>query len=67
MTAVIFMVAFCIASGPSADRCQPMHYGPTFASLDDCERWIADVAQPDPSVIDTFWVKREVSAWGEVR
>jgi hypothetical protein len=67
MTAVIFMVAFCIASGPSADRCQPMHYGPTFASLDDCERWIADVAQPDPSVIDTFCIKREVSAWGEVR
>jgi hypothetical protein len=67
MTAVIFMFAFCIASGPSADRCQPMHYGPTFASLDDCERWIADVAQPDPSVIDTFCIKREVSAWGEVR
>jgi hypothetical protein len=67
MTAVIFMVAVCIATGPSADRCQPMHNGPTFASLDDCERWIADVAQPDPSVIDMFCIRREVSAWGEVK
>ena len=48
------MVAVCIATGPSADRCQPMHNGPTSASLDDCERWIADVAQPDASAIDMF-------------
>jgi hypothetical protein len=67
MTAVIFMVAVCIATGPSADRCQPMHNGPTFASTDDCERWIADVAQPDASVIDMFCIRREVSAWGEVK
>jgi hypothetical protein len=67
MTAVIFMVAVCIATGPSADRCQPMHNGPTFALLDDCERWIADVAQPDPSVIDMFCIRREVSAWGVVK
>ena len=49
---VIFMVAVCIVTGKSADQCQPMHNSPIFASLDDCERWIADVAQPDPSVID---------------
>jgi hypothetical protein len=66
MTAVIFMVAVCIATGPSADRCQPMHNGPTFASLDECERWIADAA-PDPSVADVFCIKREVSAWGVVK
>jgi hypothetical protein len=67
MTAVIFMVAVCIATGPSADRCQPMRNGPTFASLDDCERWIADVAQSDPWVADVFYIKRDVSAWGEVK
>jgi hypothetical protein len=67
MTAVIFMVAICIATGPSADRCQPMHNSPTFASLVDCERWIADVAQSDPSVADVFCIKREVSAWGRVQ
>jgi hypothetical protein len=67
MTAVVFLVAVCIATGPSADRCQPMHNSPTFASLDDCERWLADVAQPDPSVIDMFCIRREVSAWGEVK
>jgi hypothetical protein len=67
MTAVVFMVAVCVVTGQSADQCQPMHNSPIFASLDDCERWIADVAQPDPSVIDMFCIKREVSAWGEVR
>jgi hypothetical protein len=44
MTAPIFIVAVCVR------RCQPMHNGPIFASLDDCEHWIADVTQPDPSV-----------------
>jgi hypothetical protein len=46
--------------GASADQCQPI-------ATDDCERWIADVAQPDASVIDTFCIKREASAWGEVK
>ena len=59
------MVAVCMATG--ANQCQPMHNSPTFTSLDDCERWIADVAQPDPSVIDMFCIKREVSAWGVVK
>jgi hypothetical protein len=67
MTAVIFMVAVCMATGPSANQCQPMHNSPTFASLDDCEIWIANVPQPDPSVIDMFCIKREVSAWGVVK
>jgi hypothetical protein len=67
MTEVIFMVAVCMATGPSADLCQPMHNTPTFASLEDCERWIADVAQPDPSVIDMFCIKREMSTWGVVK
>lgn len=67
MTAVIFMVAVCIATGPSADRCQPMHNSPTFGSLVDCERWVADVALPDPAVADVFCIKREVSAWGVVK
>ena len=67
MTAAIFMVAVCMVSGASADQCQPMRNSPIFTSLDDCERWIADVMQPDPSVIDTFCIKREVSAWGRVQ
>jgi hypothetical protein len=67
MTAVIFMVAVCMATGPSADLCQPMHNTPTFASLEDCEHWIVDVARPDPSVIDMFCIKREVSPWGVVK
>jgi hypothetical protein len=67
MTEVIFMVAVCMATGPSADLCRPMHNTPTFASLEDCERWIADVAQPDPSVIDMFCIKREMSIWGVVK
>jgi hypothetical protein len=44
-----------------------MHNTPTFASLEDCERWIADAAQPDPAMIDMFCIKREVSAWGVVK
>ena len=64
MTPPIFMVAVCVVGGAGADQCQPMHNSPIFVSLDDCERWIADVAQPDPSVIDMFCIKREVSAWG---
>jgi hypothetical protein len=67
MTAPIFMVAVCMMIGAGADRCQPMHNGPIFASLDDCEHWIADVTQPDPSVVDMFCIKREVSAWGRVQ
>jgi hypothetical protein len=67
MTVEIFLVAVCIATGPSGDQCQPLHNGPTFASLDDCERWIADVAQRDASVIDMFCIRREVSAWGVVK
>jgi hypothetical protein len=67
VTAVIFMVAVCMATAPSADLCQPMHNTPTFASLEDCERWIADAAQPDPAMIDMFCIKREVSAWGVVK
>ena len=67
MTAVVFVVAVCMVTGQGADSCQPMHNSPTFASIDDCERWIADVAQPDRSVIDMFCIKREVSAWGEVK
>ena len=46
---------------------RPMRNSPIFASLDDCEHWIADVMQPDPSVIDMFCIKREVSAWGVVK
>jgi hypothetical protein len=67
MTAIVFMVAVCVVTGQSADQCQPMHNSPIFASLDDCERWIADVAQPDPTVIDLFCIKRDVSAWGVVK
>jgi len=67
MTAPIFMVAVCMVIGAGADECQPMHNSPIFASLDDCEHWIADVMQPDPSVIDMFCIKREVSAWGRVQ
>ena len=66
MTAPIFMVAVCMVIG-AADQCQLMHNSPIFASLDDCEQWIADVMPPDPSVIDTFCIKREVSAWGRVQ
>jgi hypothetical protein len=62
MTAPIFLVAVCMVIG-FADQCRPMHNSPIFASLDDCEKWIAAAAQPDPSVIDMFCIKREVSAW----
>lgn len=64
MTAPIFMVAMCMVGGAGADRCEPMHNSPIFESLNDCERWIADVAQPDSSAIDMFRIKREVSALG---
>jgi len=67
MTVPIFMIAVCTLVGASADQCRPMGNSPIFASLDDCEHWIANVAQPDPSVIDMFCIKREVSAWGEVK
>jgi hypothetical protein len=50
MTAPIFLVAVCKVIGG--------------VDLDDCEQWIADAARPDPSVIDMFCMKCEVSAWG---
>jgi hypothetical protein len=62
MMATVFVVAACIVNGWGADQCQPMHNSPIFASLEDCEHWIADIAQPDPSMIDMFCIKREVSA-----
>lgn len=64
MTAPIFMVAMCMVGGGGADQCLPMHNSPIFASLNDCERWIADVTQPESPAIDIFCIKREVSALG---
>ncbi len=66
MTAPVFMVAMCMVGGVGADQCQPMRNSPIFVSLQDCERWISDVAQPNPSV-DMFCIQREVSAWGSVK
>jgi hypothetical protein len=43
----------CMVGGSGADQCQPMHNSPIFASINDCERRIVDVAQPDSSAIDT--------------
>jgi hypothetical protein len=62
------MVAVCVATGPSAELLPAdAQHSDTFASLEDCEHWIVDVARPDPSVIDMFCIKREVSPWGVVK